>query len=114
MVRKSTTGEVPPRLVSDTGAPTVVAAATSATTLAAGNDARVYLSVFNDSTAILYLLWGSGTPSATNFTIKIPAQGFYELPTGPTTSGNLTTVWVGAIRGVWAAVNGNAYVTEAT
>jgi hypothetical protein len=59
--------------------------------------------VFNDSTAALFLKFGA-TASATSFTVKIAAGAYYEMPTRPT--------YTGIVDGIWAAANGNAYVTE--
>lgn len=93
-------------LACDVAAVTSVAAATSSTQLLPANMDRVHASVFNNSTAVLYLLWGTGTASPTNFTLKIPPAGFYELPR--------VAPFVGVVQGVWAAANGAALVTEAT
>lgn len=92
------------RTVCDTSNRTQVASVATATTILAANDSRIHVTVFNDSTATLYLAWGT-TPTATNYTAKIPAQGMYELPAMP-------IVYVGALTGIWASANGFAYVTE--
>lgn len=81
-----------------------VSAVTSATTLFAstlGADAAGRL-VFNDSTADLYLKFGSGATSS-DFTVKIPAGGYWEAP---------PPVYDGLITGVWSAVNGSARCTQ--
>lgn len=98
-------------------APAKAATATQATvaasstagggTLLPTNTARIgAASVYYDGAAILYLLEGSGTPSATNFTIKLGAGllTYYE------TQGSYT----GPIKGVWSAATGAANVTERT
>lgn len=87
-----------------TSAVTSVTAATSTTSLLAANAARVQALFFNDSTANLYLKLGA-TASTTSFTVKIPAAGYYELPTN-------SGVYTGAIDGIWDAVNGAVRVTE--
>jgi hypothetical protein len=69
----------------------------------ASNSSRLGATIYNDSTAALYLLLASGSASATNFTVKVAADGYYEVPFG----------YTGAIDGVWASnASGNARVTE--
>lgn len=82
---------------------TSVASSTSNVTLLASNSARKGATVFNDSTAILYLKFGA-TASATSYTVQIAAGGYYEFP-GP-------TVYSGIVDGIWSAANGNARLTE--
>ena len=86
-------------------AATVTQVASSATnvTLQASNAARKGLLIFNDSTAILRVKFGA-TASATSYTVQIAAGGYYEMPIPP--------VYTGIVDGIWAAANGNAYVTE--
>ena len=64
---------------------------------------RVGWSVFNDSTANLFVKFGV-TASTSSFTVKIAPGGYYEMPTTPT--------YQGQIDGIWDAANGNARVTE--
>lgn len=80
----------------------VVDSDTTVQTLADKNNGRILLTVYNASTAALYLRLG-GTASNAIFTVKIPADGYYEVPKG----------FNGAVTGVWASVNGFAAVTEA-
>ncbi|MER8540237.1 hypothetical protein NKH17_12360 [Mesorhizobium sp. M1334] len=93
---------------SATSTPTNVAGATSTTTLLAANANRLGGSIVNDSTAILYILLGSGTASATNYSYvldgKTTVGGTFEIPEG----------WTGAIQGIWASATGSARVTERT
>lgn len=58
--------------------------------------------VFNDSTATLYLLFGV-TASETDYTVQIPANGYYEFP---------LPVYGGEVDGIWSSANGNARTTE--
>jgi len=84
---------------------TQVPASTSAGTLLAANANRIgAASVYYDGAGILYLLEGAGTPSATNFTIKLGAGllTYYETQAS----------FTGAIRGVWSTAAGAANVTE--
>jgi hypothetical protein len=80
----------------------VTSTTTNGTTLQAANTSRVGLYIFNDSTAILYVKLGTGA-TPTDWTIRLAAGGFYELP---------TPYYRGAVSGVWATANGFARVTE--
>jgi hypothetical protein len=59
--------------------------------------------IYNSSTAILYLAFGSGA-STSNYTVQIAAQGTYDLGRG-------TDMYGGLVTGAWASVNGTALVT---
>lgn len=92
---------------STTSALTSVAASVSGVALLAANSARKAAYIYNDSTAIMYLgLVAHGSVSATEYTVQVAAQGFYELPTSP--------IYQGEISAVWASANGNARLTELT
>lgn len=80
----------------------VSGSATSVSLLAstAGRKAAYF---FNDSTAILYLKFGT-TASTTSYTVQIQPGGFFEMPPKP--------VYTGAIDGIWSAANGAARITE--
>jgi hypothetical protein len=58
--------------------------------------------VFNDSTAVLYLKFGA-TASTSSYTVQIAAAGYYEFP---------QPVYAGQVDGIWASANGNARVTS--
>lgn len=89
-------------LVANSRTVTSVTAAVTTTRLAAPNAGRRGLLVFNDSTAVLYLKYGS-TASTSSFTVKILAGGYWEMP---------LPIDPGQIDGVWDAANGAARVTE--
>jgi len=78
----------------------VVSAAADTLILAANANAKSR-SVYNDSTQILYLTLDTTAASLTNYTVQLQAGGYYE-----------TEIYTGEIRGIWAAANGNARVTE--
>lgn len=80
-----------------------VSGSASSVSLLASNAARKGAVFYNDSTASLYLKFGT-TASATSFTTLIPPSGYYELPT--------TVVYTGAIDGIWSAANGAVRITE--
>lgn len=67
---------------------------------------RKGFSVYNDSSAILYVSLDGGTASTTNYTTQVGPQGFYELP-GP-------IIYTGAISGIWASATGTGRITELT
>lgn len=77
----------------------------TSTTVLAVNGSRRGAIIFNDSTSILYLKFGT-TASATDFTMKL----------GPGESGRLTQpIYTGKIDGIWSAdASGAARVTELT
>lgn len=73
--------------------------------LSAANTSRKGWSVFNDSSSILYINFGS-TASLTAYVVQVAAGGFYEMPK-PT--------YLGVINGIWSAdSSGAARVTELT
>lgn len=86
-----------------------IASATGDTALVAANVGRMGAYIFNESTAVLYLKFGTGA-SSTSYTVQIAAGGYFEIPNG---SGGAGGVYRGAINGAWAAANGFAMVTEA-
>lgn len=92
--------------VTATGTKSSVASSTSSVTILAANPGRKDATIHNNSTATLYLDLSGGTASATSFTIKIFADGYYELPRNP------WGVYTGLITGIWSSANGNAQVTE--
>ena len=88
----------------NTGTASSVASSATDVTILAANTARYGASVFNDSSAILYLLVGAGTSSATNHTVQVAPGAYYEVPYG----------YTGILKGLWASATGSARVTEWT
>lgn len=86
-----------------TGTLSNVDGSASNVTLLAANTARLGATVYNDSTAILYLKLGA-TASATSFTVKMQPDDYYEIPFG----------YYGTVDGIWASATGFARVTEIT
>lgn len=74
--------------------------ATGAVILTAKPERKNY-TLKNTSTSILYLGYGF-VPTATNFTIEIPAKGFFDP--------NIN--FSGEIKGLWTNNNGNAQIRE--
>jgi len=84
---------------------TFVASAATSTSIIAANTARQGLSISNTDANVLYLLIGGGTASATNFSVQVAANGYFEMPYG----------FTGAVTGIWAVDgSGAALVTEYT
>lgn len=76
----------------------------TSTTLLALNANRKGATIHNDSTAILYVKFGT-TASATSYTVKMAADAHYEVPFG----------YTGRIDGIWASdASGAARITELT
>jgi hypothetical protein len=88
-----------------TGTQSSVASSASSVTLLAANAARKQATFFNDSTATLYLLLGTGPASATAYTVQLLPQAYFEIP---------WPVYTGQVTGIWSAANGNCRVTELT
>lgn len=92
---------------SNTSTPSTVTSATTSTTILAANANRKGASIWNASTATLYLDLDSGesaTASTTDFTVALEADDYYELPYG----------YLGAVLGIWSDANGSALVREFT
>ncbi|MEH2224387.1 hypothetical protein [Nostoc sp.] len=88
---------------SDISTPTTVASSISSATILAANSNRKGMTLWNDSTATLYLEFGA-TATTSAFVAKIYPSGYYELPFH----------YTGVISGIWSAANGNALVRELT
>lgn len=86
-----------------TGTLTQVNSSATSVTVLASNTSRKGATFYNNSTAILYLAFGS-TASTTAFTVPLAASTFFEMPSG----------YNGIVSGIWATANGNVEVTEIT
>jgi hypothetical protein len=86
-----------------TGTQSSVASSITDVTILASNSARKGALLYNDSTAILYVLMAAGTSSTSNYSIQLPANGSLSIRPGE---------YSGIIKGIWAAANGNVRVTE--
>lgn len=58
--------------------------------------------VYNDSTATLYLLFGTGATTS-NYTVQIGPGGYFEFPSTP--------MYLGEADGVWSSATGSARTT---
>lgn len=88
---------------SGTSTPTSVSSSTSNTTILAANSNRKGATIWNDSTATLFIEFGA-TATSSAYTAKLFAGGYYEVPFN----------YTGIISGIWSAANGNALVRELT
>ena len=75
---------------------TTVGDTTTSTQLIASNTSRKEVEFYNGSTAILYLLKGTGTASATNYTVQLNQGDYYNS--------DVTS----AFQGVWSADSGGS------
>lgn len=95
------------QLYSQTGTTSKTAGSASAVELIVPNALRLGLTIFNNSTATLYV-GASNAVTNDNFIVAILPGGYWELPT----SGSF--LYVGALWGIWASATGDAQVTEFT
>lgn len=86
-----------------TGTLSNVASSATNVTLLAANAARRGATLYNDSTQVCYVKFGT-TASNTSYTVRLSSQDYYEVPFG----------YTGRIDGIWAAANGSMRVTEIT
>lgn len=86
-----------------TSAVTQVASSATSVTLLSANSSRLQATIYNDSTQVLYVKFGT-TASTVSYTVQLTSQAYYEVPAR----------YTGRIDGIWASANGNAYVTELT
>ena len=79
-----------------------VASSASNVTLFAAAATVSMRTIFNDSSAILYVKFGA-TASTTSYTVQIAAGGYFEFP---------VPLYAGQVDGIWASANGAARVTS--
>jgi len=80
----------------------IVAASITPVVLVPTNSMRRMVTIYNDSTAVLYVALNT-IVSSTNYTVQLFPQDYFELP---------IPIYTGDIWGVWAAVNGRANSME--
>jgi hypothetical protein len=73
---------------------------TSSLVLMASNSARKLLTVFNEGSGLLYLLYGVGTASITNYSVRVASSDYLEIEK-----------YTGAVTGIFGGA-GTARVTE--
>lgn len=72
----------------------------TADTLASSNPDRVMLTIFNEGPGTLYLLYGAGTASLSNYSVRLSPSDYLELDK-----------YTGQVGAIFASA-GNAKVTE--
>ncbi len=81
-----------------------VVAVTSSVTILLANASRLGATVYNDSNKAMFLKHGTGATTS-SYTVRVPKQWVYELPT--------PLVYTGVIEAVWdTGAVGSAKVTE--
>lgn len=80
-----------------------VTSVTTSVTILAANVARRAALIFNDSTSLLYLSFGTAATTTTSFSVRVAAGTLYVLD---------IPLWTGAVTGTWSAVNGAARWTD--
>jgi hypothetical protein len=80
-----------------------VPASLSSVQLLAANAIRRGVSIYNDSTATMYLAFAE-TASTSSFTALIPPGNYYEMPLSP--------IYTGVISAIWNMAVGHARITE--
>jgi hypothetical protein len=88
---------------SGTSTPTTVASSATSVTILAANSNRKGTTIWNDSTANLFIEFGA-TATTSAFIAKLSPSGYYETPFR----------YTGVISGIWSSANGNALVRELT
>lgn len=86
-----------------TASHTNVSASASNVTLLSSNANRLGATIYNDSTAVLYVKLGA-TASTTSFVTKLYQDDYYEVPFN----------YTGIIDGIWASATGAARIVEFT
>lgn len=81
---------------------TNVAGSATSVALFAANAAAKGRAIANESSAVLYVKFGS-TASATSYTVRMEPGDHYEFP---------APLYCGVVHGIWASATGAARVTE--
>lgn len=79
-----------------------VAGSGSSVTLFAATGRATGRTIFNDSTAVLYVAFDGSVASSSNYSVQLAAGAYFEFPQPPLS---------GKITGIWASATGNARTT---
>lgn len=79
-----------------------VSSSASSVTVFSASAAAKGRAVYNDSTAVLYLKFGT-TASTTSYTVQLASGDYFEFP---------QPLYGGRVDGIWASANGAARTTE--
>jgi phenylacetate-coenzyme A ligase PaaK-like adenylate-forming protein len=95
--------EIAAKTSGTTGPATVTSfTATSNTSIAASNIERKLLTIFNEGAGILYVLYGNGTATTSNYSVRINSGDYLEIDK-----------YTGAVFGLFDSA-GTAKITEIT
>lgn len=86
-----------------TASVTNVASSASSVQLFAANAGARGRTIFNDSTATLYVKFGT-TASVTSYTVQMATNTYFTFPDN--------VLYAGRVDGIWSAANGFARLTE--
>lgn len=103
-VAVNTDGSINVSLTTGSSSVTAVTASVTNTTLIASNSSRRGILLYNDSTSIVRVKFGT-TASSSSFSFKLYPNCFYDNP---------TMCYTGIITGIWESANGNMLVTQLT
>lgn len=106
-------GSFTPATSSTATDPTQTTVGTSAVQALAAS-ARKAMSIQNQGTTVLYVLLGAGTPSASKYTVALPACGAHDDGSSPAYTGPMGVVWQGAVQWVSSASGGLGTAVELT
>ena len=79
-----------------------VSSSASAVTCLAANSSRNMAMLFNHSTQLAYVKYGSSA-SSSDYTVAVPASGYFEMP---------RPIYRGIVTCIWASANGSMKTTE--
>lgn len=85
------------------GVITRVTSAAADTLILEANDSRKGATIYNESTAILYLTLSKVAATVTVYSVQLAAGANFVLRENE---------YIGQVRGIWAAANGAAMITE--
>jgi hypothetical protein len=83
----------------------VAASASSVALFTASTNRVIDRTVFNDSSAVLYLKYGTAA-STTSHAVQIAPGGYFEFPKSE------GSVFPGAVEGIWSSATGSARCVE--
>lgn len=91
---------------SSTATITVTGDNAASVSILAANANRKGVIIVNTSSAILYVKFGATAVIASDWSVQIPANGYWEMPAG-------RGIYTGILHGIWASdAGGSAFVTE--
>jgi len=74
---------------------------TAADQIRPADSTRVMLTIYNEGPSVLYVLYGEGTPSIDNYSVKLNRDDYLEIP-----------FYQGEVRGLFVAAGSRALITD--